>query len=118
MVDLFRAPPETIVQGKAWSRSYRLDDPTAEPPEVNLTGYTGTWLVAPEPFEDAIISGVLEFSTPRFIVSMTAAQTALLTALPIIGGRPSGMLQITLTGPVEGVGAVIQGQVIVAGVSA
>lgn len=118
MTDLYRAPPETIVQGKAWSRSYRLDDPTAEPPEVDLTGYSGTWLVAAQPFEDAIISGDLEIITPRFIVSMTAAQTAMLTALPIIGGRPNGMLQITLTGPVEGVGAVIQGQILVAGVSA
>lgn len=113
-------PPQTITVGLPFPFTLRMEDPTADDPAIPLTGFTVEWALSERPFETAFATGTGEILTADdgdhvfFEITDTSAYGAY--ALPIIGGRPSAILQITLTAPVAANSIVLQGQAIIQGV--
>ena len=109
-------PPVTITCGQPFRLSLRIEDPTAEPPDYDLTGYgVEFWLaatIAAEPFH----LGTGEIAENRAIIEINQTTTAGFASVPLIGGRPNAVLQITLTAPLALNSIVLQGPAVIQGV--
>ena len=110
-------PPVKAIRGEAFGFSMRIRSDTVDTPRapVDLTPYTAAFSVGPAFGEPATVSSVPELTENGFVtVRLTAAETALLPATPVMGGRVSAVFQITLTPPDDGDVAVFQGSLSVA----
>ena len=113
-----KTPPLTVTVGSLFSVTFRIEDSTATVPVFDLTGYSATYSIAEKTFETPFKTGSCTVTaTNRIALDLTADETALFTdyALPIIGGRPSAILQIDVTAPTEANSLVLQGPLIIAG---
>ena len=113
-----KTPPLTVTIGKPFAQTFRNEDSTADDPVFDLTVYAATYSIAAKPFETPFKTGSCTVTaTDRISLDLTADETALFTdyALPIIGGRPSAILQIDVTAPTEANSLVLQGPLIIAG---
>ena len=111
-------PPLVITQGKAFSQSWRIEDPLADPVIVPLAGWTGTFRLFTQPFDASFYSAALVIENDQIAVSIPGEVTAGFAALPILGGRPNGWYQLDLTAPQPDLSQVWQGSLTVAGVTA
>lgn len=114
-------PPATITVGLPFQATMRLEDTTADSPVFDLTGYTVAWALSTKPFETPFQSGTGEILATdlgdRAFFEIPDSVTALLGtyALPIIGGRPSAVLQVVLTAPVAANSLILQGTATIQG---
>jgi hypothetical protein len=99
----------------------RLEDTTADDPVFDLTGYTVAWSLSVRPFETPFATGAGEILTTdlgdRAFLEISDTVTATLGdyAVPLVGGRPSAVLQVTLTAPVAANSMILQGSAIIQG---
>lgn len=111
-------PPVIITCGQPFRLSLRVEDPTEDPPDYDLSGYgVEFWLaatLAAEPFH----LGTGEIAGNRAIIEIDPTTTEGFAAVPLIGGRPNAVLQITLTAPLPLNSIVLQGPAVVQGVIA
>ena len=116
MMGVLILPAATITCGVPFSASIRIEDPTAENTEVDLTAYSVAYALSTainaEPFHE----GAGEIVTNRATFEIGAADTAAFASLPIIGGRPNAVMQITLTAADPALTIVLQGPAIIQGV--
>jgi hypothetical protein len=108
-------PPITITQGVAFFQRYVFEDSSGP---IDLTGWTGAFALSKRPFEKPFFTGecALGGTVGDVQISITAEDTATLDVLPILGGNPSAVFQITLTSPLPTQNQVWQGPAIIAGV--
>ena len=116
MMGVLILPPAKLTCGQPFSASIRIEDPVEDGAEVDLTGYTVAFAlssgIAVEPFHEGA-GGII---ANRATFEIAAASTALFASLPIIGGRPNAVLQVTLTAPDPVNSLVLQGPAIIQGV--
>ena len=109
-------PPATITCGVPFTASIRIEDPTAESAELSLTGYAVAYAlstaISAEPFHE----GTGAIVTNRATFEIPGTDTAIFASLPIIGGRPNAVMQITLAAPDPAQTLVLQGPAIIQGV--
>jgi hypothetical protein len=133
-MNLYRLPPLSLAVGLEFAPgAIVVEDPTAEVPRIDLTGWTGEVVIAAMPREASARTGepwpldavfyrapVTISATSEVIILILPEETQALRAqaLPIIGGRPEALLQITLTSPVLNNSIVAQGPLTIAGVYA
>jgi len=109
-------PPATITCGVPFSASIRIEDPTAESAELSLTGYTVAYALSTAINDEPFHEGTGAIVSNRATFEIAGTETALFASLPIIGGRPSAVMQITLTPSNPALILVLQGPAIIQGV--
>ena len=116
-MELVKAPPVTIIVGQHFEYTLRLEDPTAETPIISLDGYSVAWSISNRAFSVPFDTGVGSILDDRVIIEITQDKTAAYAeyALPVIGGRPSAVMQISLTGPTAPQNIIVQLAAIIAG---
>jgi hypothetical protein len=91
-------PPVRVTKGVDWEQSYSVEDPTATPPDVDLTGWTARVMAFKAPFDAPFWSDDAEVTiASRIVARVPGEASAAWDALPIIAGRPNAYLQIRLT---------------------
>jgi hypothetical protein len=108
--------PATITCGVPFSASIRIEDPTAENTEVDLAAYSVAYALSTAINDGPFHEGTGAIVSNRATFEIAGTDTALFASLPIIGGRPSAVMQITLTAPDPAQTLVLQGPAIIQGV--
>lgn len=117
-------PPATITVGLPFDALMRLEDPTATAPVIDLAGYTVAWSLSVRPFDAPFASGtgsILSASDgDRVFFEIADAVTSGFGdyVVPVVGGRPSAVLQVVLTAPTAANSLILQGPAIIQGVLA
>ena len=109
-------PPAIITCGVPFSASIRIEDPTAENTELSLAGYAVSYALSTAINAEPFYEGTGAIMSNRATFEITGTATALFASLPIIGGRPSAVMQITLTPSNPAQTLVLQGPAIIQGV--
>lgn len=118
MPAILAMPPVTVTVGLPFKLSLRIEDATASEPILDLTGYEVAFSLASSLTEAAFYTGAGTVVDDHAVIEISETDTAIFEALPVLLGRPSAILQITLTAPVALNSIVLQGPVTIQGIIA
>lgn len=110
-------PPITITQGKVFSQSYRIEDPTAPEDDkiISLEGVTAEVTLSPKPFDPPFFRAPVIIENDRLIVEISNFNTAAFPTLSYLGGKTNAVMQINISGPLPWLNQLWQCPAIIAG---